>query len=334
MKVVASIKPVHSLAAAIMQGVGQPQLLMEGNASPHTFAMRPSQARQLQSADLVFWVGPGLETFLEKPLFSLGNGKQVVTLAQIPELTLWDYRTDGPYEAHDHGGDDREGHEHHHGHAHAHAHAHEDSHAHNHAHHHESRHNKHDRSHDHDHGKPAAAVEKTRRFVDMHVWLDTANARIMARKMAASLSAADPANAARYASNLQALDAQLQALTTELGEQLAVVRGRPFIVFHDAYQYMERQFGLKAVGSVTVSPEVMPGAARVAQIRTRIRESGAQCVFAEPQFEPRIIQTLVEGTQAKVGTLNPVGGELPAGPGFYAELMRQNAHALVQCLQP
>lgn len=278
--VLVSIKPVHSLVAAIMDGVGAPALLLDGSASPHTFTMRPSHARLLNQAQVIFWTGPGMETFLERPLLSLGGKAVVVTLAQTPGLLLLDYRTEAAAEPHSHGDG-------------------------------------------HGHGRPR----------DMHLWLDPENARLLAREIAARLSRHDPANAAAYAHNLQRLEARLAALDGELRAMLAPVRNRPFVVFHDAYQYLERRYGLNRVAAITVSPEVMPGAARVAQIRASIRELGAACVFAEPQFEPRIIRTLVEGTPARTGVLNPEGGELPPGVDMYFNLMRQNAEALRTCLE-
>lgn len=310
-RVVTSIKPIHSLVAALMQGVGEPTVLLAGNDSPHTFALRPAQARQLNDAQLIFWVGPGLETFLERPLLSLGQNAEVVTLAQAPGLQLLDYRSLDEFGRARRGNGDAQAHD-------AHDHAHGDDHG-------------------HDHGSvnnaPAEASHK-HGSKDMHIWLDPQNARLLAQAIAAKLTAVDPAHADLYAQNLTALDASLVDLDAQMQAQLAPVHAQPFLVFHDGYHYLENRYDLNVVGALTVSPDVVPGAARIAQLRKRLAESGAQCVFAEPQFQPRILQTLTEGSEVRMGILNPEGGEMPASAHMYQDLMRANAKALSDCLGP
>jgi zinc transport system substrate-binding protein len=154
----------------------------------------------------------------------------------------------------------------------------------------------------------------------------------MVRAIAAALSGADPDNAERYADNAGTLIARLTDLDTGLGLRLAPVADKPYIVFHDAYAYLETRYGLRAVGSVTVSPERPPGAKRVAAIRERIRNSQSICVFDEPQFPPRLVQTLTEGTGARTGTLDPLGLDLAAGPDLYFVLMDDLGDALATCL--
>ena len=249
-KVVASIQPIHSLVAGVMQGVGLPSLLVRGYGSPHTYQMRPSEAAALQAADVVFWVGEELETFLERPLETLAAGARVVELIEIPAMTLLPTREGGMWEAHAHGDDDD--HDHDHDHDHDDAHAHED----------------HDDADDHARG-----------HWDVHLWLDIDNARRIVAAVAEVLAETDPANAATYAANALAQDGELRALDTELAEAFAPVRGVPFVVFHDAYQYLEQRYGLNAVGSITVAPDRMPGARRVQEIRDRIAQLGARCVF-------------------------------------------------------
>ncbi|HYC03292.1 MAG TPA: zinc ABC transporter substrate-binding protein [Azospirillaceae bacterium] len=279
-QVVASVKPLHSLAASLMQGVGEPHLLVRGTATPHAFALKPSDARALAQAALVFWMGPELEAFLQKPL--AGNGKAVALLA-APGVQGKPARRGGAWEAHDPG-------------------------------------------HAHDHGHEAGGA------VDPHAWLDPRNARAMAEAMAAALVRADPANAARYQANLATLSADLDALDRELEGVLAPVRTKPFVVFHDAYHYLEDRYGLNAVGALTVNPERPPGAARLSELRARIRDLGAACVFAEPQFEPALVDTLIAGTPARKGVLDPEGAAIPDGPELYFALMRANARALTGCL--
>ncbi|KKB12468.1 zinc transporter [Devosia geojensis] len=297
--VVASIKPVHSLVAAVMEGVGEPRLLVTGNASPHTYSLRPSDAGALQNADIVFWTGHGMELFLADALDTLSIGATVVELAHTPGVALLPVREGGAFEAHSHGD---EGHDHEHDHEHDHDHD-------------------HDHAHDHEHEGG-----------DMHFWLDPQNAKAMVTVITETLSEADPENAQAYAANAERELAELDALTAEIERAVAPVAQNPFVVFHDAYQYFENRFGLTVAGSVTVSPEVMPGAQRITELKARVGELGAACVFAEPQFEPTIISAITEGTGARTGVLDPEGGLLTEGPDLYPELLRGLAASLVECL--
>ncbi|MBO3760179.1 zinc ABC transporter substrate-binding protein [Ciceribacter sp. L1K22] len=321
-KVVASIKPVHSLVAAIMEGVETPDLIVEGAASPHTYTLRPSDARKLQDANVVFWVGHGLEAFLEKPLEALSSDAKVVELEDASGLEVLPFREGGAFEAHDHGDHDhahegeQAGHDDH-DHAaesaeEAHAHEHEDE---------DQEHAHEEAGHDHEHGGN-----------DMHMWLDPMNAKAMASEIARVLEEADPENAATYATNAEALLASLDALDKEIAETVAPIKDKPFVVFHDAYQYFEHRYGVRVAGSITVSPEVMPGADRVSQIHAKIKELNAACVFAEPQFEPKLIAVVTEGTDAKSGVLDPEAGALTAGPQLYPDMMRAIATSLKDCL--
>ncbi|CAD7022867.1 zinc ABC transporter substrate-binding protein [Pseudorhizobium endolithicum] len=299
-QVVVSIKPIHSLVASIMQGVGEPALIVEGAASPHTFTMRPSNARAVEAADMVFWMGPGMEAFLEKPLAALASDATVVELDDAEGLTRLPFREGGAFEAHDHA-------DHSHGEA-GHDHAHQEG----------------EEGDDHDHHQHGQ--------FDTHLWLDPMNAKAMAAAIEQALSAADPANAESYAANLEELNGKIDSLDREIAETLAPVKHKPFVVFHDAYQYFEAHYGVRVVGSVTVSPEVMPGAERVKEIHRKVEELGAACVFAEPQFEPKLIQVVTEGTEARSGTLDPEGASLTEGPNLYFDLMRSIAASLKGCL--
>ncbi|WP_332302269.1 zinc ABC transporter substrate-binding protein ZnuA [Rhizobium sp. GR12] len=305
--VVVSIKPVHSLVAAIMRGVGEPKLIVDGAASPHTYNLRPSNARTLEKADLVFWVGPGLEAFLQKPLEALASKATVVELEDAKGLEKLPFREGGAFEAHD---DDDEGHGEHAGHtddASGHGHDHGDDH-------------KNDDG-DHEHGA-----------YDTHLWLDPANAKAMAQEIETALIAADAGNAATYLANTKKLIDDIDALDAELAETVRPVKDKPFIVFHDAYQYFEHRYGVKTAGSITVSPETLPGADRVSQIQEKVRQLGATCVFAEPQFEPKLVSVITEGTAAKSATLDPEAATLEPGPDLYFQLMRGIAGSLKNCL--
>jgi len=285
--VVTSIKPIHSLVSAIMQGVGEPKLIVDGAASPHTYNLKPSNARALQDAKVIFWVGPGLEAFLEKPLRALGRDASIAELDNAPGLVKLPFREGGAFEPHD----DAPEHEHDHAEA----------------------------DHDHD-------------AFDTHLWLDPMNAKAMAAMITTTLVAADPANALTYQGNAKALNDRLDALDAEIKGIVAPVKGKPFIVFHDAYQYFEHRYGIRVAGSITVSPETIPGAERVSEIRHKVGELGATCVFAEPQFEPRLVNVVIEGTRAKSGVLDPEAATLKAGPDLYFTLMRGIADSMKDCL--
>ncbi len=289
-KVVATIKPLHSLVAAVMGDLGTPSLIVQGAASPHTYSLRPSDAAALEAADIVFWTGHGLELFLEDSIATLAPNAMIVELSEAPGLHLLPVREGGAFEPHEHEGEEHEGE----------AHEHED---------------------EHEHGE-----------LDMHFWLDPANASLMVTAIANALSAADPDNAATYVANAERGRAALAALMASVDAKLAPVRDKPFIVFHDAYQYFEQRFGLSVAGTLTVVPDSAPGAQRVAELRDKVVNADAACVFAEPQFEPAIVETIIAGTPARAGTLDPEGASLKEGPGLYAELLENLAAALVDCL--
>ncbi|MCU0894267.1 MAG: zinc ABC transporter substrate-binding protein ZnuA [Rhodospirillales bacterium] len=299
--VVSSIPPVHSLVAAVMAGVGGPKLLVKGGSSPHTASLRPSDAAALQKADLVFWIGDGLEAFLGKSLAALPDRARVVALAAAPGVKLLPVREGGVWDAHPHAHDQEEhGHEEH--------------------------------GHGEEHDEAAADDEHGQNAHDMHIWLDPQNAKAMATAIADALAKFDPARADVYAGNAKALHQRLAALDEQLRTTLAPVIHKPYIVFHDAYQYFEARYGLSPAGAITFSPERAPGAKTLSEIRERIRTSGAVCVFREPQFEPGLVKTVTAGSAARIGVLDPVGADIPAGAEAYPALLTQMASAIRGCL--
>lgn len=293
--VVASIEPVHSLVAAVMAGIGEPTLLVGGGASPHTASLRPSQAATLQRADLVFWIGETLETFLARPLAALAGGARVVALADAPGVTLLPARRGGVWTAREHA-DENEA-------------------------------DADDASAGHGPRHPGE-----HRAVDMHIWLDPINAKAMAGAIVAALTQADPAHAATYTANGEALRERIDALDRALRDELSPLAGRPYIVFHDAYHYLEARYGLAPAGSITIHPERSPGAATLSAVRARIAATNAACVFREPQFEPALVQTVTEGTGARIAVLDPLGTAIEPGPEAYFTLMHRLAASLRECL--
>ncbi len=269
-----------------MAGVGQPDLLLVGGETPHGYVMRPSAARKVARARLIFRLGGGLERFLDRPIHALASAARVVPLATAGGLTL----LRGRGETQDAGADDAA-----------------------------------DAGSD-----PVGPLDS----VDPHVWLDPANARRIVTLAAAELGRLDPANAARYRANGRRVRARIDALDRALAATLAPIRQRPYVVFHDGYQYFERRYGLARVGSITLHSGRKPGARRLRRLRRLIVARGAGCVFAEPQFEPALVATMIEGTGAASGVLDPLGADIPAGPELYFILMRRLAKSLKQCLAP
>ena len=347
-KVVASIQPLHSLLAAVMKDVGEPTLLVQGVNTPHDYSLTPANARALSQADLVVWVGESMETFLVRPISALASDAVVLEAMEAEGVEALEGREGGVWEAHaDHDAHGHEGHKDEHGHAahkdeHDHA-AHKDEHDHA-AHKDEHDHEAHKDEHDHDHeahkdehaheehGHEADEHGHAHGALDAHIWLDPRNAMAIGQAAAETLARIDPPNAARYRANAASLTAYLETVEDGLAKTLAPVRGKPYIVFHDAYQYFERRFGLNAVGSITISPERAPGAKRIAEIRARLRDTGAACVFAEPQFEPALARTVVEGTETRIGVLDPLGADLAPGPSTYGTILRKLAASLRDCL--
>jgi zinc transport system substrate-binding protein len=297
--VVASIKPLHSLVAGVMQGIGEPVLVVKGGGSEHGYSVRPSAARSLEQAEVVFWVGEPLETFLIKPLQALAGHARIVALWEVPGLTLLAARAGGMWESHDdtHAGD------------HAQPHEYEGSEAEN-----------------------EAAEEPAHGQTDMHIWLDPGNAKVLTAAIAAALGDADPPNASIYRGNAERMRQQLDELDRSLEDRLMAVGDRPYVVFHDAYQYFERRYEMRAVGAITINPTLRPSARRLQEIQDRLQQLNAACVFAEPQFEPALVDTVLEGTGARKGLLDPLGADLDAGPEQYFQLMSRLADSLIDCL--
>ncbi|WP_256579196.1 zinc ABC transporter substrate-binding protein [Pseudomonas sp. VI4.1] len=279
-KVLTSIKPLQLIAAAVQDGVAIPEVLLPPGASPHNYALRPSDVRKVQSVDLLYWIGPDMEGFLPRVL----NGRTLPSVAvqDMPGLKLRRFAEDN------------------------HSHAEEAD------------------EHDHDH-RPGS--------LDAHLWLSSVNARVIAAKMAADLSVADPANAARYQSNLKAFDERLDALDLRLKKRLAAIEGKPYFVFHEAFDYFEDAYGLKHAGVFSVAAEVQPGAQHVAAMRTRLQEVGKTCVFSEPPLRPRLAETLVAGLPVKLAELDALGGYTPATAQGYEQVLEKLGNDLAGCLE-
>ncbi|MET1067283.1 MAG: zinc ABC transporter substrate-binding protein [Pseudomonas prosekii] len=282
-KVLTSIKPLQLIAAAVQDGVAVPEVLLPPGASPHNYALRPSDVRKVQSVDLLYWIGPDMEGFLPRVLKSRTSPS--VAVQDLPGLKLRHFAEDSHSHAEEAGQADE---------------------------------------HDHDH-RPGT--------LDAHLWLSPVNARVIATKMAADLSAADPANAPRYQSNLKAFDERLDALDARLKARLAGISGKPYFVFHEAFDYFEDAYGLKHAGVFSVAAEVQPGAQHVAAMRARLQEVGKTCVFSEPPLRPRLAETLVAGLPVKLAELDALGGYTPATAQGYEQVLEKLGNDLAGCLE-
>ena len=329
--VVADIPPVHSLVAMVMGDLGAPDLLVQPGASPHGYSLRPSEARALERAQAVFWMGTGLEPWLEKSIDALAADAQVIELPEIDGTTELEFREGATFDAHDHEHEDHadhDDHDHDHDdHDHEHEEAHDDEghdHADDHGHDDHDEHAEEDTAHHEDHDEHGH---------DPHAWLDPQNAQVWLDAIAKELAALDPDNAATYRANAEAGKAELTGLIADISAQLDPVRDRTFVVFHDAYHYFENRFAFYASGSISLSDASAPSPARIQEVQTKIQDLGVRCAFAEPQYDPDLVQTVFRGTEAKSGVIDPLGADLAPGATLYPQMLRNLATGLVDCLK-
>ena len=316
-KVVTSIKPLHSLASYLMDGVGKPDLIVDGYASPHGFAMKPSHAKMLQNADIVFWVGEDLENFLEKPLSSIAKKAEKIELMQTKGLQVLKFRERNIFDEHD-------DHDDHDGHAKKKKDGHDDHDHDGHAKKKKDGHDDHDDHNGHDDHEGHAHGE-----FDPHIWLDPINAKVILFEMSKHLIENDPKNETTYRDNLskayKEIDKLTKEVTAELNESVAS------IVFHDAYQYFEKRFSVNILGAFTVNTDVMPGAEQLAEIREIIEHDNVSCVFSEPQFNPDIIKAVAKDMNIKTGVVDPLGATLKPGKDLYFDLIKNMSASFKGC---
>lgn len=301
-RVATDIAPVHSLVARVMDGLGEPDLVISQGASPHEYNLRPSEAGALQEADLVFWIGADLTPWMEDAIETLAEDAKVIGLLGADGVSRLVFREGALFETHDHGGQ----------------HDHEEEHGDEHE---EHAHGDHDDHDGHAHGNH-----------DPHAWLSPENAAVWLNTIAAALSAADPENAGAYYANANEGRDELTALSGEIEAVLDPVRGKNFVVFHDAYQYFETAFDFSASGAISLSDASDPGPARIAEIQGRIADEGITCVLSEPQYNTDLVSIVMDGTQTNTAVIDPLGTEIELGPDLYPRLLRNLAHALAECL--
>ena len=295
-EVLTSIKPLQLIAAAVQDGVGKPAVLLPPGASPHHYAMRPSDVRQLRSADLFYWIGPDMEGFLG-PVLEGRKGPSTV-IQSMPGVALRHFgEISDDHDEHDH-----------------------DDHDHSAAKDHAASHDE----HDHDH-RPGS--------LDAHLWLLPANAVVIAEGMAKDMAKADPDNAQRYEANLAAFKQRLAALDERLGKRLGETRTKPFFVFHEAYGYFESAYNIKHAGVFSAGGEAQPGARHVAAMRERLEQAGPSCVFYEPPVRPRLADNLIRGLPVKVAELDALGYGIDASADGYEQLIDNLGTSLAGCLE-
>ncbi len=299
-KVVASIKPIHSLASYVMDGVGKPDVIVDGYNSPHTFNLKPSHAKMIENADLIIWVGEDLEAFLEKPLNTIAKKAINIEVMDLSGVKKLKFREKNIFEDHD-------------DHGHGHKKEKHDDHGHK-----EDKHDDHGHKkekHD-DHGHEGHAHGEH----DPHVWLDPLNAKVIIKEIENQLVKLDPDNSSKYKTNSKKAQTELDNLTKNIKKDL---KGNlRFVVFHDAYQYFEKRFGINVLGALTVNPDVLPGAEQLSEIREVIEHEKVNCLFSEPQFNPAIIKSIAKDTKIKTGVLDPLGATLDKGKNMYPELLQ------------
>ncbi|HKL45155.1 MAG TPA: zinc ABC transporter substrate-binding protein [Roseovarius sp.] len=336
--VVADITPIHSLVAQVMQGVGEPSLIVAPGASAHEYSLRPSEASALQDADVVFWVGPELTPWLEDAVATLAGDASVIGLFDLETTTVLPVRENALFEAHDHdhgaGHAEAADHEVHDGHDHA---SHDDDHAAQDQHGSEHVHAEETKTQDHDDRAHSGHDEEDHAGHehagnDPHAWLSPKNGAVWLTAIADALASADPDNAAAYHANAAAARDELTLLSAEINMVLDPVRGRNFVVFHDAYQYFEAAFDFPASGAISVSDASDPSPARISEIQDHIADRNISCVLSEPQFDPGIVSAVVDGSGAQTGVLDPLGADLEPGPEFYRLFLRRLATSLADCL--
>ena len=292
-KVVTTIKPLHSLISSVMEGVGEPSLIIEGTSNPHTFVFKPSHAQMLEEADIVFWIGEDLEAFMEKPLDSLAGNATKISFMELSSIEKLKFREENIFDDHDdHGHDDHDGHE--------------------------DEHEGHDDHDGHNHGE-----------FDAHIWLDPSNAIKMVLEISHELSEADPDNAAKYEQNENKTITSLNNLINEINS--SIPKDASYVVFHDAYQYFENRFGVSSAGALTLNPDVLPGAKQIDAIQDLIQDENIKCIFSEPQYNPKIIETLAADMKISTGIMDPLGAFIDQGPEMYQNLILDIANSLKDC---
>jgi zinc transport system substrate-binding protein len=312
--VAVDIAPLHSLVSQVMEGVGQPSLLIPAEASPHHHTLRPSQAKALADAEVVFWVGEGITPWLKKALDNLAESALKVEVLEIEGTTTYAFREGATFESHDHGEDEHHKDEHHEK-----------------GEHHDKEKDEHHKKDEHS-DKEKDEHHDEHEGSDPHAWLDPVNAKLWVNYINDILSKQDPENASIYSSNAAKATASLDTLIRSTSTKIDALSKPQFIVFHDAYQYFEKRFDIPAAGSITLGDAEDPSPARIKETRDTVKKLGVTCVFTEPQYNPGLVKNVFQGTTISViGVMDPLGASLATGSGHYQQLIEGMVKSLSQC---
>lgn len=338
LKVVVSIPPFYALVSEIMKGVGSsPVLVVKAGASVHHAVLSPKDVQTLDEADLIFWGGPNLETFLVNPINIVkSQNKTIVELDKTPGIqwlaTRYSPRFKTAEQATDVQATDKKAgknsaqkHKHEHEHEHGHGHGHSElqqGHDHDIEHSHHDHDHGHDHAHGHDHGP-----------IDMHFWLDPDNALVLVDAITEQLSLKDPSHRAQYEQNAKTLKKEIKDTDAKLKQSMSPIRSKAYLVFHDGYQYFEHHYGLNAVGAITADPELPVSIERLKTIREMIETQKVECVFSEPNTNPKLVQTLAKDFHLRMGVLDPLESPEPSKNVSYPALLEGLSDSLVTCLE-
>ena len=307
--VVSTIQPINSLVNAVIGNTGKTILLIPTEASPHDYKLKPSDTKILQNANIIFFVSEHLEASVTKIFENLPKNIKTINLMEDTGIQHLAIRDNEAWERHDHhhGHSDHDGHD---------------------------DHDKHSKKHDDhdDHDKHAKKHDDHEKEDDVHIWLSPDNAVKIIKKINKELSLFFPENAKTYSQNANQMIKRINQIKDELKNELSAIKDKPYVVFHDAYQYFETSFDLNAVGSVALEGDIASSPKQISFIKDKIVKLKASCVFQEPQFDSKLVKIVVEGTNAKIGTLDPLGVNIKSGENFYLQLLKNMAKSLKDCL--
>ncbi|MDC6452416.1 zinc ABC transporter substrate-binding protein [Alphaproteobacteria bacterium] len=354
--VVTTIQPINSLVSAVIGNTGKTISLIPVEVSPHEYKLKPSDTKKLQNANIIFFVSDHLESSVTKVFENLPKNIKIINLMEDAGIKHLAIRDNEAWERHDHhhGHGDHDDHDKHakkhndHDHD-KHEKKHDDhdqdKHEKKHDDHdhdkHEKKHDDHDHDkhekkhddHDHDkHVKKHDDHDDHEKEDDVHIWLSPDNAVKIIKKINKELSLYFPENAETYDKNANQMIKEINQLKVELKKELSGIKDKPYIVFHDAYQYFETSFGLNAAGSVALEGDIASSPKQISIIKDKIVKLKASCVFQEPQFDSKLVKIVVEGTNAQIGTLDPLGVNIKSGENFYLQLLKNMAKSLKDCL--
>ena len=318
--VVTTIQPINSLVSAVIGNTGKTVSLIPAEISPHEHKLKPSDTKKLQNANIIFFVSDHLESSVARVFDKLPKNIKIINLMEESGIKHLAIRDNEAWERHDH----------HHGHG---DHDDHDKHDKKHDDHDHDKHSKKHDDHDHDkHAKKHNDHDNYENKEDVHIWLSPDNAVKIIKKINKELSLYFPENAKIYNKNSSQMIKQINQLKVELKKELSGIKDKPYVVFHDAYQYFETSFGLNAVGSVALEGDIASSPKQIAFIKDKIVKLNASCVFQEPQFDSKLVKIVVEGTDAQIGTLDPLGVNIKGKENFYLQLLKNMAKSLKDCL--